>query len=814
MKNESRAVIIGGGIMGVGLLYHLALEGWTDAVLLEKGELTSGSTWHAAGQCPSFIADYNMAQIHDYGNKLYPKLEEMTGQYVSWHGPGSVRFALNQAELDYFKLVEGMSKLIGFHMEIISPERIKELFPHVTTEGVLAGAWTKDDGHVDPAGCCNAMAIAAKNLGATIYKDTLVTDTKQLENGTWEVVTDKGNIRCEHVVNAAGSYVDMVAKWVGVENIPMCNVKHRYVVTEPIKEIADRDAEMQVFRDPYPSSYYRQEQESMLVGIYETEGAQEAWAGSQPRWEDSYELFDPSVEPIIPWLERVMERVPLLEQAGIKRVVNGAISHTPDGNPLLGPVHGLKNYWLCSGASIGIAQGAGSGKYLAQWMVHGAADINMVGVDPRRFGLYADKDYLRAKAFEDYEHMYALHLPGEERPAARNNRITPLFEKLAAKGCVYTEAYGWERPKWFSLDRREEEPGFRRNNVFEVVGAECKAVQERVGVIDLSSFSKFEVTGPDAHNYLNRLVCNRISAKTTRVTLCHALTEGGRIESEFTITRLAENHYYVLSGAAAELRDRDILTLSVRDGENVTVKNVTDDYGILVVTGPRSRDLLSKITDADLGNDAFPWLTAQEIEVAGVKARALRVSYVGELGWELHVPVADLAAVYDVVWSAGEALGIADFGVYAVNSMRMEKAYAAWSSELTNEITMIEAGMERFVSYKKGDFVGREALLKRKEDGIDIKMIYLEIDADDADARGGEPIYSNGEVVGLTTSGAYGHRVGKSLAFGYVNADLNESEYEVMLLGGMLGARVLNEPAYDPENLRLRGVEKGDVVRL
>ena len=809
MKEHARVVIIGGGIMGVGLLYHLALEGWTDAVLVEKGELTSGSTWHAAGQCPSFIADYTMAQIHDYGNRLYPRLEERTGQYVSWHGPGSIRFALTEAELDYFRLVEGMSKLIGFHMDIISPERIKELFPYVTTEGVLAGAWTKNDGHVDPAGCCNAMAIGAKKLGATIYKDTLVTDTRQLENGIWEVVTAKGNIRCEHVVNAAGSYVDRVANWVGAKNIPMCNMKHRYLVTEPVPELAERDAEMQVFRDPYPSSYYRQEQESMLVGIYETQGAQEAWAGSQPRWADSYELFDPSVEPILPWLERVMERVPLLEKAGIKRVVNGAISHTPDGNPLLGPVHGLKNYWLCSGASIGIAQGAGSGKYLAQWMVHGAADINTVGVDPRRYGLYAGKDYLRAKAFQDYEHMYALHLPGEERPAARNNRVTPLFDNLKSKGCVYTEVYGWERPKWFSLDGREEELSFRRNNIFEVVGAECRAVQERVGVMDLSSFSKFEVSGPDARSYLNRLVCNRVSAKTGRVTLCHALTRNGRIESEFTVTRLAENHYYVLSGAAAELRDSDILNLSLKGGEKVTVSNVTDDYGILTVTGPRSRSLLSTITDADLSNEAFPWLTAQEIEVAGVNVRALRVSYVGELGWELHTPMRELATVYDAVWSAGEAFGIADFGAYAVNSMRLEKAYAAWSTELTNEITMIEAGMERFVSYKKGDFVGRNALLKRKEDGTDIKMVYLEVDADDADARGGEPIYLNGEVVGVTTSGAYGHRVGKSLAFGYVNADLDATEYEVMMLGEMRGARVLSKPAYDPENLQLRDVSYG-----
>ncbi len=805
MQDYSRAVIIGGGMMGVGLLYHLALEGWTDAVLIEKKDITSGSTWHAAGQCPSFTSNYNLGLIHDYGNKLYPKLEEITGQYVSWHGSGSLRFALTPEEVDYFRIAEGMSKLVGFHLEIISPERCQELFPHVKTEGVLAVAWTKGDGHVDPATCCRAMAKAAKDLGATIYEDTLVTNTKQLDNGEWEVITEKGSIRAQHVVNSAGSYVDRVANWVGL-NVPMTNMKHRYVVTEPIKEIYERDSEMQVFRDPYPSAYYRQEQESMLIGIYETEGMQEAWEGSQPRWEDSYELFETDIDTIIPWLERVMERAPMMETAGIKRVVNGAISHTPDANPLLGPAAGLKNYWFCSGASIGIAQGAGSGKYLAQWMVHGAADINMIGLDPRRFGSYATADYVKEKAFEDYGHMYVLHVPGEERTAGRGARLTPLFEKLKAKGCVYTEAFGWERPKWFSLDGREEKPSYRRNNTFEVVAAECRAVQERVGIIDLSSFAKFEVTGKDAYAFLNRVVANRVSKKTGGITLAHALTSGGRIESEFTISRLANDKYYVLSGAAAELRDLDILKFAVQDSEDVSIKNVTDDYGILIVTGPKSREVLTTITKADLSNEAFRWLSAQEITVAGLAVRALRVSYVGELGWELHAPMRKLEKLYDAIMQAGEKHGIADFGSYAVNSMRMEKAYAGWSSELTNEITPIEAGIERFVNYNK-DFIGKDAVLKRKEDGITIKMIYMELDATDADCRGGEPIMLNGNVVGMTTSGAYGHRTGKSLAFGYIQADLNEQEFDIMLLSELKKARVLTKPAYDPDNLRLRDVK-------
>ncbi|MEZ4607692.1 MAG: FAD-binding oxidoreductase, partial [Deinococcales bacterium] len=363
------------------------------------------------GQCPSFIADYSMAMIHHYGNTLYPKLEAMTGQYTSWHGSGGIRFALNQDELDWFKRVEGVSDLIGFRMELISPERIKELVPYVEIDGVIAGARTLDDGHVDPSGTCQAMAILAKREGATIYKDTLVTGTRQLENGEWEVSTSKGTIICEHLVNAAGSYAGMVGEWVGL-NIPMTNMKHRYVVTESAPIFEASSEEMPVFRDPYASSYYRQEQKSLLIGIYETEGAQEAWAGTRPAWEASNELFEPEVEAVMRWLERVLERLPMLETLGIKRVVNGAISHTSDGNPLLGPAPALKNYWLCCGASIGIAQGAGSGKYLAQWMVHGAADINMNAVDPRRYGNYATADYMRAVACQDYEHMYQLHIPG------------------------------------------------------------------------------------------------------------------------------------------------------------------------------------------------------------------------------------------------------------------------------------------------------------------------------------------------------------------------------------------------------------------
>ena len=808
MISQARVVVVGGGMMGVGLLQHLAEEGWKDIVLVEKGELTSGSTWHAAGQCPSFIGDYTMAMIHHHSNTLYPKLEEMTGQYISWHGCGGIRLATTQAELEWFKHVSDIAKHIGYRLEVIGPDEIRRINPFLDTTGVIAGAWTLDDGHVDPAGTCNAMAKAATNLGATIVKHTRVTDINLRPSGEWEVVTDNGNMVCEHVVNAAGCYARKVSQMVG-SDVPVCNTEHQYFITEPIQEFIDRDVEIPVMRDPSASAYYRQEQTSALIGIYETREAIQAWSRQNglPRWESDSELFEADFDRVLPHFEKVMERMPIWADVGIKSVVNGAIPHTPDDNPLLGPAGGLRNFWLCCGASIGIAQGAGCGKYLAQWIVHGDADVNMASLDPRRFGSWADETYTKAKAFDAYTQMYALHIPGEEREAGRKARITPIYQTLANKGCIYTEAFGWERPKWFSLDGREEELSYCRNNVFEVVAGECRAVNERVGVIELSSFSKFDVSGPDAEAFLNRIFANRMPQRVGGIKLAHLLSETGRIQSEATITRIEEERFYILTGSAWQVKDLDALTRAVAEGEKVEISDVTDDWGNLIVAGPRSRDLLAKLTDADLSNASFPWLTGRQIEIAGVPCRALRVNYVGELGWELHHPMDRMPGLYAAICKAGAEYDIADFGVYAVNSLRMEKCYRGMGGDLTNEISPIEAGLERFVNMKKGDFVGREALERIEKKGVALKLVYLEVDALDADCLGGEPIHANGRVVGVTTSGGFGHRIQKSLAFAYVEPAFTRvgTELEVEVLENHREATVLeSEPAYDPANERLQ----------
>ncbi len=807
MQSHARVVIVGGGMMGAGLLYHLAEEGWTDCLLLEKAELTSGSTWHAAGQCPSFIADYNMAKIHNYGIGLYPKLEELTGQYVSWHGCGGIRFALNETELEWFRHVQGVSKLIGFEMHILSPSEIKTYNPHVDITGVLAGALTIGDGHVDPAGCCNALAAGARKFGAKIERFTRVEDIQPVTTGEWDVITDKGTVRCQHVVNAAGCYARQISQMVGTD-VPITNMEHHYLVTEPIQEFLQSDVEMPVMRDPYMSAYYRQEQKSALIGIYETAGTKQAWdhRGGWPDWDSESELFEPDLDRILPFVEKVLERMPIWSEAGIKRIVNGAIPHTPDANPLLGPAMGVKNFWHCCGSSVGIAQGAGCGKYLAQWMIHGDAEINMAGLDPRRFCGMIDDKWLTSKSFEDYSHMYKLHLPGEERPAGRGQRKSSLYDKLKSRGAVYTEAASWERPKWFSLDGRDEEIGFGRTNVHGVVAAECAAVRERVGLVDLSSFAKFDIVGRDAEAYLNRVTANRMAKKTGGIALTHLLGDNGRIHGEMTITRLADGHFYGLSGATAQHRDLDHLRLQISPGEQVEVNDITDQWGVLVVAGPKSRETLASLTSADLGNDHFRWLSGQEIQLAGRSVRALRVNYVGELGWELHLPMEDLPALYEAVCKAGQPFGLADVGSYAVNSLRLEKAYKGWGAELTNEITLIEANMERFIKFDKEAFTGRAATIKSQQQGAATSLVYCELDADHHDAHGGEAVLKDGAVIGVTTSGGYGHHTQKSLLFAYVTPAHTKPgmTFHVDILDIPIRATVLAAPAFDPQNLRLR----------
>jgi len=803
MKSDARVVIVGGGVMGIGLLYHLVKEGWSDVVLVEKGELTSGSTWHAAGLIPHFIGSLNMAKVHVYGAELYQRLEAETGQATGWHGCGAIRLATTEDEVDWFHQVRGVLRLAGAECHLIGANEIRNLHPLLDTEGVLLGAYTPGDGHTDPASATNAMAAGARQGGAEIQRHNRVLDITRRPGGEWEVVTEKGSIIAEHVVNAAGSFANQVNAMVGLE-APIVNMVHQFLVTEDIPEVAALGREPPVVRDPRASCYYRQEGKGLVIGPYERAEAR-AWGLDGIDWGFDMELLPPELDRLEPSLELATRRIPALETAGIKRVVSGPITHTPDGGYLMGPAAGLANFWMCCAASIGITQGPGAGKYLAQWMVHGQTEINVREMDPRRFGAWANGDYALKKSIDEYQEMYQVRRPGEFRAAGRPLTTTPIHHKLAARGAHFAEVYGWERPKWFAREGEDEAYSFRRTNWFEAVAGECRAVRERVGVMDLSSFAKFEVSGADAAALLERLAANRLPRRDGGIVLAHMLTELGGIECECTITRLGRDRFYLLSALVAELHDLDWLVQHVAADEAVTVEDVTQRIGVLVVAGPRSRQLIARLSDADLSNQAFPWLTAREIEVAGVPTRALRVSYVGELGWELHHPMARMAELYDALMAAGADLGVADFGAYATNSLRMEKAYKAWGAELTTEITPVEAGIERFVRLDK-PFIGRDAVAARQAAGVESRLVYLALEADDADALGNEPVYDGERIIGVTTGGAYGHSVGQSLAFAYVEPPYAapESRFEIEILGQRRPARVLAGAAYDPGNERLR----------
>lgn len=806
MIDQARVVIIGGGIMGASLLYHLAEEGWTDIVLIEKAELTSGSTWHAAGQITHGLAHWGLGTINRYGVEFYKGLEAKTGQSVSWHGCGSLRVAYLDDEVDYIHHILSVGRGLGVPMEIIGPEEIARLHPFFNLDGVKAALHTPDDGHVDPSGATMGMIKGARDMGATVIRYNRVTDVQRLDSGEWKVVTEQGDIICEHVVNAAGTYAKQVAAWSGYD-LPMANTTHHYFVTDTVKEFLDLEKELPVVRDDMTySGYIRMEQKSGLIGIYEKTEPRTVWDDGTP-WEAVNELFEADYDRVMPYLEKALERMPVLEQYGIKREVHGAIPMPPDGNMLLGPAPGLRNYWCCCGSHVGIAWGPGAGKYLAQWMVHGSADINMRDFDPRRFGAYADREYQIERAKEDYVLRHEIPYPGRHRESARPKKTSPLYERLGRSGAIYEEIFGWERPRWFAApdQPRKDIYGFRKPGWYAAVAEECKAVRERVGVMDLSAFAKFDVWGADAHAFVDRMIANRAPRKTGGIVLSHILNRKGTIEAEVTVARVREDRFYFMCAAFWENRVRDLLRHAVAEGEDVTVEVMSEAFGCLVLGGPKSRDVLRQVTQAPLDNESFPWLRAQEIEVAGSNVRALRMSYQGELGWELHVPMDDMSTVYDALWAAGQEHGIANFGSYALNAMRLEKGFKG-ASELTNEVTLPEADVMRFVKLDKGEFVGRDATIASSEGTLRWVCAYLEIEATDADAHSSETVFMDGERVGQVSSGGYGFTVGKSLAFAYVKpeAAVPGTQLEVMVLGEMRPARVLAEPVYDPNNERPR----------
>lgn len=805
MATDYQAIIIGGGIMGTALLYHLAEEGWTDTLLLEKGELTSGSTWHAAGQITHSTSSYGLATFTKYGTRKYAELEAETGQSVTWHQPGSVRLAYEPDEMDWLRYTLSIGRGIGNEMELVSPERIAELQPFYNLNGVIGALHTPNDGHVDPTGASLAFAAGARQRGATVKRNTRVTNTVQRDDGTWRVETDAGDFTAAVLINAAGTYARQVGEWAGLE-IPIIPMTHHYVVTERVPAFAELDHELPVVRDDkHVSGYIRMEHTAGLIGIYEKAHPNSVWEDGTP-WDADHHLFPPDYERIAPWLEAAFERMPILAEVGIQKAIHGAICHPPDGVMLLGPAPRLENYWYAAGVQVGLGWGPGASKYLANWIVRGATTLNMRSFDPRRYGSFATANYNLTKAHEDYLLRHEIPYPGLNRTAGRPYKSSAIYQQMADRGAIFEEVFGWERPRWFAPDgwERTDIHSFRRAEWHEPVAAEVANVRNNVGVADLTAFAKFDVSGPDAAAFLDRLSATRLPS-VGRIGLMYMLTDQGMVEIEFTAARLAEDHFYLVGAAVGEIRFEDWMRHHI-EGDDVDITNRSDGFGVMAVAGPRSRDLLKTCTSASLDNDTFPWLAVREIEVAGVPLRALRLSFTGELGWELHIPMDRMDEVFTAIIKNGTEHHLGYFGTHALTSMRLEVGYKV-SADMTNEVSAYEAGLMRFVRPDKPTFLGKEALLANMA-APRWMLVYLDIESEpvEADCIGGEGIFAAGHRVGVVTTAGYGFTTAKSLAWAYVDPEQAApgTELSVLVLGTPCRATVLAEPVWDPKSKRAR----------
>ena len=810
MKTHARAVVVGGGAVGVGVLYHLAKAGWSDVVLVERNELTDGSTWHAAGLLPLFNVSYSVGQLHQYSVELYKTLEAETGQDVGFHGCGNLRLARTTERMDEYKYYLSTADTIGVECHILGVDEIRSLWPLCNTEGLIGAIFHPTDGHIAPADLTMALAKGARARGAEIYRQTLVTGFGRTPTGEWIVHTDKGDITCEHVISATGNYARQTLAMVGVD-IPVIPVEHQFLVTEEIPELVARKAaglpEMPILRESDASYYMREERQGLILGPYE-KGAP-AWAVDGVPEGFGRELLPPDYDRLEPHIEAAINRVPVFGQVGVKDCVNGPIAYTPDGSPMIGPAYGLRNFWISEGHSFGITAAGGAGHYLANWIIDGDPGIDLLAVDSRRFGPYATRTYTTRKNEEAYEHVFILHYPHEERPACRPAKTSPAYARQDTMGAVWGQKYGWERANWFAPEgvQRRDVYSFRRGNWFPHVRAECRAMRERVGVIDMTPFTKWLVSGPGAEAYLDRLVANRLPKTIGRINLCHVLTNRGTVRSEFTIVRDAPDRFYVVHAGAAEMYDGHLLHRELPPDGSVTLENVTGRYGVLLVSGPHARDLLSRLTSADLSGAAFPWLSCRHIDIGlAPQVRAMRVSYVGELGWELHHPIEYQTHLFDALFEAGRDYGIAPVGMRAMDSLRLEKTYRALGTDLNRENSALEAGLHRFVHLNKGAFIGREALVRQQEAGLPYKLVTLKVSVNGADPLGNEPVLSNGAVIGRATSGGYAHWLDHGIALAYVRPDYAEigTELEMAVLRERRPALVLTESPHDPDNLRLR----------
>ena len=837
MRTHARAVVIGGGVVGVSTLYHLARKGWADSVLIERKELTSGSTWHAAGLLPLFNLSYSVGQIHKYSVALYQTLEQETGLDPGLRQVSNIRLARTRDRMDEYHYYAGVAETIGVKVKFLKPNEVKEIWPLCDVEGIIGAIQHPDDGYIQPADLTQALARGARNRGAEINRHTTVTGIERLPNGEWKVLTDKGDVTCEHVVSATGNFArtnrrhgrDQRARHPG----PAPVYRHRSASRDRQAQGARPAGNGGVARVRIPPGTCARRRAGCCSA--HTKKARPPAMSTGRRRTSEYELFPEDLDRLAPHIETAIARVPAFGEVGVKKVYNGAIAYTPDGSPIVGPAPGVKNFWLNEGHSFGVTAAGGAGWQLAEWIVEGEPSIDMLGVDPRRFGPYADKGYLIEKNEEAYAKVFTVHYPDEERAAARPLRQTPCYGRMKDLGAVFGSVYGWERPNWFAPpgyalsdtdlarpdvllnenhppaapgEKPREKWSFRRSNYFKFVGEECRNVHDNVGLMDMSAFAKCEVSGPGAEAWLNSILTNRVPKKAGRVTLTYLLNLRGGVRAEFTLTRIGPERFYLISAGALETHDLDTLEKLLPADGGVRIDKVTTARGVLVLAGPRSREVLAKVADIDVSNEAFPWLTARRMSVRSAGLIAMRVNFVGELGYELHHPIEMQNAIFDALMAAGAPFRIKPFGIRAMDSLRLEKSYKLVGRELSIEYAALESGLERFVDFDRGPFLGRDALVAWRDKGFANKLVTLEVEGvSDADARGSEPVTKNGAMVGRTTSGGYGWRTGKSLALAMVNPEFSQvgGEVDVRILGDTRRAVVIPDSPYDPTNKALRG---------
>jgi dimethylglycine dehydrogenase len=802
MRNHVQAVVIGGGVVGVSVLYHLTKAGWKDVMLIERAELTAGSTWHAAGGMHTVNGDPNVAKLQQYTINLYREIEQISGQSCGVHITGGIMLAGTRERLDWLKMAKARGRYLGMELELISVDEAEQLFPLMDKKHFAGAMYDPIEGHVDPNGVTYAYAKSAQIGGAEIVRQCRVTELRQRTDGTWDVITEQGTVHAEHVVNAGGLWAREVGRMVGIE-LPILAMEHQYLITDDMPFLAGKKEQLHCI-DFEGEIYLRQERGGMLIGTYEKAGV--PWSPKETPWGFGQNLLPNDLDRIAPSLEVGFQHFPQLGEAGIKKIVNGPFTFAPDGNPLIGPVRGLSNFWVACGVMAGFSQGGGVGLALSQWMVNGDPGADIWGMDVARYGDWATLAYTNAKVRENYSRRFSIRFPNEELPAARPLRTTPIYERLQAEHAVFGDYCGLEHPLWFAPSAAEafDEVSFRRSNAHAHVGEECRAVRERAGLLEISNYGKFEITGKGAADWLSRVMTNKVPA-IGRMALTPMLNERGKLIGDFTMCRLAEEHFFLIGTWAAETWYRRWFERHAPPA-GVTVRPCAMEYVGLALAGPASREILQPLMSEDLSTPAFPFMSFRKVDVGMVPVLMGRVSFTGELGYEMWVSVEYQRSLHALLTEAGRAHGMKPFGGRALNSLRLEKGFGNWAREFRPIYGPYEAGLGRFVNMDKGDFVGREAALAEKTSGGALRLLSFEVDAADADAIGDEPIWHDGAVVGWVTSGGFGHTVGKSLALGYVPAELTQStgQFEIEIIGERRAARRLDGAAVDAQGTRMR----------